>query len=64
MLLIDDVTARLLSEFSALDVGSITNGGGFFADAGQRVASASEEEISKILDGRDSKRTKNVIKTA
>ena len=34
------------------------------ADAEQRVASASEEEINIILDGRDSKNTKTVIKTA
>ena len=34
------------------------------ADAEQRVASASEEEINIILDGSDSKNTKNVVKTA
>ena len=34
------------------------------ADDEQSVASASEEEINRILDGRDSKNTKNVIKTA
>ena len=34
------------------------------ADADQRVASASEEEIYIILDGKDSKNFKNVIKTA
>ena len=33
-------------------------------DAEQRVASASEEEINIILDGRDSKNTKHVVKTA
>ena len=34
------------------------------ADAEQRVASASEEEINIILDGRDSQNTKNIVKTA
>ena len=34
------------------------------ADAEQMVANASEEEINIILDGRDSKNTNNVIKTA
>ena len=61
MLLTDDVTARLLSDLSALDVGSFTNGGG---RCGRRFAGASEEEINIILGDRDSKNTKNVIKTA
>ena len=34
------------------------------ADAEQRVANASEEDINIILDGRDSKNTKNDVKTA
>ena len=34
------------------------------ADARERVASASEEEINIILDGGDSKNTKNIIKEA
>ena len=34
------------------------------ADAEQMVASASEDEINIILDDRDSKNTKNIVKTA
>ena len=34
------------------------------ADDEQRVASASEEKINRILDGMDSKNTKKFIKTA
>ena len=34
------------------------------ADAGQRFTGACEEEINIILGDRDSKNTKNVIKTA
>ena len=37
---------------------------GVVADAEQRFAGASEEEINIILGDRDSKNTKNVIKTA
>ena len=47
----------LLLPFDGLQMAAVV------ADAKQRVTSASEVEMNKILDGRDSKNTKNVIET-